>query len=327
MKAPGAITSHTVAPRAFLRVAQVTLGLVVLNIVSGGAVRLTDSGLGCPDWPTCSQHHLTPPLGLHPVMEFGNRMVVVALCVAAGVTVLCALVRAPRRGDLTALSAGLIGGIVAEAVLGGIVVYSKLNPYAVMTHFMVGIGLLTVACALVFRAGRAPGRGTAKVASRLLWAGRFTWGLLLLAVAAGTATTAAGPHAGGAGAKRLPVPLTDMARTHSGIVIVAAAAVLVLLYLLEHAGAPESVKTRGRVLLAAMVLQGVVGYTQYFSHLPAWLVGVHVFGVTLVWSAMYWFVDGLRHHAPEVLSADVRPTVGLAPAGLEGVQQTAVLRG
>ena len=284
-----------------MRVAQVTFGLTVLNIVSGGAVRLTDSGLGCPDWPGCYKQHFTPPLALHPALEFGNRIVVVAVCAAAIVALVCAVHRAPRRGDLVALSTALIGGIVGEAVLGEIVVYSKLNPYAVMTHFVVGIALLTVACALVLRAGRAPGRGGAKVTPRELWVTRLAWGLLLLAVVAGTATTAAGPHAGGVGAKRLPVPLADMARTHSGIVLILVAVVLGLLYLLEGGGAPQSVRMRGRAMLAAMAAQGIVGYAQYWSHLPALLVGVHVFGATVVWSAMYWFANELWPHTPEAI--------------------------
>jgi cytochrome c oxidase assembly protein subunit 15 len=316
-----------VTPKAFLRVTQVTLGLVVLNIVSGGAVRLTDSGLGCPDWPTCSKHHLTPPLALHPLVEFGNRMVVVALCVAAGLALVCALYRSPRRLDLVGLSAGLVGGILAEALLGAIVVYSKLNPYAVMTHFMVGIALLTVSLALVLRAGRAQGQGTVKVTARMIALSHMTWGLLLLAVVAGTATTASGPHAGGSGAKRLPVPLADMARTHSGIVLVLGAVVLGLLYLLVRSGAPEVVSSRGRILLAAMVAQGLIGYTQYFTHLPALLVGVHVFGVTVVWSAMYWFVDGLRHHAPEVLAGTVGPLPQVTPSEIRLDTPEAVVPG
>jgi len=314
VKAVDAITSLEVTPRTFLRITQVNLVLVVLNIVTGGAVRLTDSGLGCPDWPTCSRHHLTPALSFHPAVEFGNRMVVVALCIAAAVAVLGAWRRAPYRRDLVALSGGLIGGIVAEAVLGGVVVYSKLNPYVVMTHFMVGIALLTVALALALRAGRAPGRGVSKVVARDLLVSRVAEAMLLLAIVAGTATTAAGPHAGGAGAKRLPVPLADMARVHSGMAIATGVVVLALLYLLERDGAPESVRLRGRLLLAAMVVQGIIGYTQYFSHLPAWLVGIHLFGVTVIWSAMYWFVDGLWHTRPEAvsLSADENGADGSA---------------
>jgi heme a synthase len=304
-----------ISPRTFLRLAQVTLGVIVLNIMTGAAVRLTDSGLGCPDWPDCSQHHITPALSFHPAVEFGNRMVVVALIIAAAITVICSWRRSPRRKDLMALSAALVGGIVGEALLGAIVVYSKLNPYAVMCHFLMGIVLLTVALALAFRAGRAPGRGPLKVSRSELLAGRVCFGILALAIAAGTATTGTGPHAGGPGAKRIPLPLADMARTHSGIVLVLAACVLGLLYVLEHSGAPESVTIRGRLLLAVMVVQGLIGYIQYFSHLPVALVGVHVFGATVVWSSMYWFVDGLRHHAAEAVGSPVGLPVRVSMSG------------
>jgi cytochrome c oxidase assembly protein subunit 15 len=303
----------TVGPRAFLRVTQVALGLVVLNIVSGAAVRLSDSGLGCPDWPTCSQHHLTPPLSLHPFIEFSNRLVVVVLCIVAALVLLAALRRRPRRPDLTWLSAGLIGGILGEAVLGAVVVYSKLNPYVVMTHFMVGIALLTVAVLLVLGAGRGPGRAAGgavlMVTPGVRRLARAMLALLLLAIAAGTATTGAGPHAGGPGAKRIPVPLADMARTHAEIVLVLGAMTLVMLYLLDSTRAPERVRARGRILLAVLVAQGVIGYTQYFTHLPALLVGVHVLGVAVIWSVTLWFYDGLSHHPLEV------DTVPASPAG------------
>jgi len=289
----------TVGPRGFLRVTQVALGLVVLNIVSGAAVRLSDSGLGCPDWPTCSQHRLTPPLSLHPAIEFSNRVVVVVLCFVAGGVLLAALGRRPRRRDLTWLSVGLIGGILGEAALGGLVVYSKLNPYVVMTHFMVGIALLTVAVALALRAGRGPAPGVLMVTPGVRRLGRSMILVLLLAIAAGTATTGAGPHAGGKGATRLGVPLADMARTHSGVVLVLGALTLTVLGLLERARAPHVAVGRARVLLVVMVAQGVVGYTQYFTHLPALLVGIHVFGVTVLWAAMLWFLDGLAHHRVE----------------------------
>ena len=139
--------------------------------------------------------------------------------------------------------------------------------------------------------------------------------LLALAVAAGTATTGAGPHAGGKGAKRIPVPLTDMARTHSGIVLVAVGAVLVFLAVLYRRTAPESTQSRARLLLVVMAAQALVGYTQYLSREPALLVGVHVAGATAVWLAAVWCYDGLFSHpaealAPETVSAE-RPTVGV----------------
>lgn len=292
-----------VGPRAFLRLSQASLVLVALNIVSGGAVRLTDSGLGCPDWPTCAGRSVTPALSFHPAVEFGNRMVVVAVTVLLAVTFLAALRRSPVRRDLAWLSGALVLGVVGEAVLGGIVVYTKLNPYAVMSHFVLGMALLTVAVHLTLRAGRAAGPGRALVDHLGRRAAALGLGLLALAVAAGTATTGAGPHAGGKGAVRLPVPLDDMARTHSSIVLVATVVLLAELARLYRAGAPEAVQERGRLLVAALAAQGVVGYSQFFLHLPAVLVGIHVLGATAVWSAALWFVDGLWAHAAEPAAA------------------------
>jgi heme a synthase len=293
------VRAPRVSTGAFLRLCQISLGLVALNIVSGAAVRLSDSGLGCPDWPTCSKSSITPALSLHPLIEFGNRMVVVVVCAGAAVTLIAAVLRRQRRKDLVWLSAGLVAGIIGEAVLGAVVVYSKLNPYAVMAHFMVGIGLLTVGIVLALKAGRGPGRGTLKVSSGQRTLSWVMLGVLALVIVAGTATTGSGPHAGGPGAKRIPVPLSDMARTHSAIVIVLAALTLFMLYRLQRTDAPTSVLDRGRLLLVAMVAQGFIGYTQYFTHLPAALVEVHVFGATVVWTAMLWFHDGLVHHPAE----------------------------
>jgi cytochrome c oxidase assembly protein subunit 15 len=313
-----------VTPRAFLRITQLTVVIVVLNIVTGAAVRLSDSGLGCPDWPTCSQHRLTPPLSLHPAIEFGNRMVVVVLCIVTAIALVAAVMRVPRRRDLVWLSAGLLGGVLGEAVLGAVVVYTKLNPYAVMTHFMIGIALLTDAFVLVLRAGRPDvarvgvggGASVSKVGAREKRVSQVMVGLLAVVVAAGTATTGAGPHAGGPGAKRLPIALADMTRVHSGLVICLVALTIGLLYLLDHTGAPRSVLDRARVLLGAMVVQGGIGYAQYFTHLPALLVGVHVFGATVVWMAMLWFSDGLTHRgseqgAEETADRTREPTVDL----------------
>ena len=154
------VSSLRIGPRPFLLLARVTLAMVVLNVVTGAAVRLSDSGLGCPDWPTCSQHHLTPPLSLHPLIEFGNRLVVTLLVISCAVTVLASFFRRPARSDLRWLSGGLILGVIGEAVIGAFVVYSKLNAYVVMVHFLVGMALLAVAVVLVLEAGHRPGRGT-----------------------------------------------------------------------------------------------------------------------------------------------------------------------
>jgi cytochrome c oxidase assembly protein subunit 15 len=309
------VSSLRVGPRLFLRLCQVTLAVTVLNIVTGAAVRLSDSGLGCPDWPTCSQHHLTPPLSLHPVIEFGNRLVVFLLVVSCAVTFLAALFRRPRRTDLRWLAGGLILGVIGEAVLGAVVVYTKLNAYVVATHFMVGMALLAVVVVLTLRAGHGPGRGTAAVSNPALWLGRALVVLVVFVLAAGATTTGAGPHAGGKGAKRIPIGLEDMTRIHAEIVIAAVAVLLVLLWVLWKSDAPARVQNHGRVLLGVMVVQGIIGYTQFFTHLPALLVGIHVLGASTVWATTLWFFHHLSDHRPEL---DDEPAPAATPEAARG---------
>lgn len=298
----GAVLARRLSGRLYLRIAQVALGACVVNVISGATVRLTDSGLGCADWPACTKSNVTPPLSFHPIMEFANRMVVVLLVIAVAVAFLGSFLREERRRDLSFLSGALVAGVLGEAAVGAVVVYSKLNPYVVMVHFLIGMGLVALSFALAVRAGRAPTAATSKVNRQVRNVARTMTALLVVVLAAGTATTGTGPHAGGPGAKRIGVPLADMARTHSSIVLVLGALTLVELWLLHRSGAPLSVVKRGQMLLAIMVAQGLVGYTQYFSHEPALLVGIHVAGAISVWLAMLWFYDGLSHHPAETVT-------------------------
>jgi cytochrome c oxidase assembly protein subunit 15 len=284
------VSKFTPGPRAFLVLCRLSLATIILNVATGAAVRLSGSGLGCPDWPTCSHRQLTPAVSLHPDIEFGNRMVVTLLVVCCAMTWVASLLRRPGRRDLRWLSGGLLLGILGEAVLGAVVVYSKLNAYVVMTHFMVGIALLAVAVELCLRATHGPGRGTPVVSRRVLGLTRAYLVLLTCALVAGTATTGAGPHAGGKGAKRVPIGLSDMTRIHAETVWV----------------------TAGRFLLGAMIVQGLIGYTQYFTKLPAVLVGFHVVGATIVVTVALWFHHGLSDHRPEVVES-----VDDDPAGSE----------
>jgi cytochrome c oxidase assembly protein subunit 15 len=307
------VSSLRIGPRPFLLLCRITLATVFLNVVTGAAVRLSDSGLGCPDWPTCSQHHLTPPLSLHPLIEFGNRVVVTVLVVACLVTVVASFRRAPARRDLQWLSVGLILGVLGEAVIGAFVVYSKLNAYVVMVHFMVGMALLAVAVQLTLRAGHRAGRGTPVVERSALWLARALVALMVVVLTAGAATTGSGPHAGGKGAKRIPIGLEDMTRIHAEIVLATVAVVVVLLWVLWRTNAPARQQDTGRVLLSVMVVQGIIGYTQFFTHLPAFLVGIHVFGAALVWSTVLWFHHGLSDHRSESEAA-----TGAAADGADG---------
>ncbi len=305
-------------PRPFLNLCRFTLAMVVLNIVTGAAVRLSDSGLGCPDWPTCSQHRLTPSLRLHPLVEFGNRVVVFLLVVACAVTVVASFLRRPARRDLRWLSGGLVLGVVGEAVLGGFVVSTKLNAYVVMTHFMVGMALLAVAVVLTLEAGHGPGRGTVVVGAAALWMSRALVAMTVLVLAAGAATTGTGPHAGGRGAKRIPLGLEDMTRIHAEVVLATAGLLVGVLWVLWRTDAPAHAQNAGRALLAVMVAQGMIGYTQFFSHLPPVLVGIHVLGASTVWAAVLWFHHGLSDHRPEPAGATVTAAIPVAGRTVEG---------
>ncbi|MGP0032145.1 MAG: COX15/CtaA family protein [Acidimicrobiales bacterium] len=314
----------TVSPSLSHRLNVLALALIALIVVTGGAVRLTGSGLGCSDWPECSVGHLTPALHFHGLVEFGNRLVTVVLTIAVGAAFLGAIFRRPRRRDLIYLSGGLVVGVLAQAGLGGIVVYTKLNPYVVMVHFFATMVLLVDAVVLVHRDRRDYGPGSAHVLvpRPLLRLHHGVLALLAVVVAAGTATTGAGPHAGEASgqlvAKRLPVPLRDMAELHSSLALLLVGLTIGLVVGLHTADAPERVRRAGRILLAVMVAQGAIGYTQYFTHLPALLVELHLVGATaLVIGAVQCFMT-CTYHAPEPTGVPVT-----APPVAAGVPITA----
>jgi cytochrome c oxidase assembly protein subunit 15 len=291
------------------------LVLVGLIVVTGGAVRLTGSGLGCSDWPECSVGHLTPALQFHGLVEFGNRLVTVVLTVVVAAAFLAAIFRRPRRRDLVWLSGGLVVGILAQAVLGGIVVYTKLNPYLVMVHLVATMVLLANAVVLVHRSplDYRPGSARLLVPRPLL---RLFYGVLVLlgaVIAAGATATGAGPLAGSSSgqlvAKRIPVSLRDLAELHASLVMLLVGLTVGLVVGLHMAEVPERVRRASRVFLIVMVAQAAVGYTQYFTHLPALLVELHLLGVTvLVIGAVRSFL-ACTFHPPEALAAPAEPSV------------------
>jgi heme a synthase len=306
-----------VSPSLSHRLDVVALVMTALIVLTGAAVRLTGSGLGCADWPECSVGHLTPALQFHGLVEFGNRMVTVVLTVAVVAAFVGSVLRAPRRRDLVWLSGGLVAGVVAQAVLGGIVVYTKLNPYVVMVHFFATMLLLVDAVVLVHRSTRDYTQGSAHllVPRPLIRLFYGALAILALVIAAGTATTGAGPHAGDASgqqvAKRIPVALRDMAELHSSLALLLVGVTIGLVVALHMGEVPERVRRSARVLLVVMVAQAGVGYTQYFTHLPALLVEVHIVGATaLVIGAVQTFL-ACTYHAPEVPPA---PLVHQTPA-------------
>jgi heme a synthase len=310
----------TVSPSAGHRFNLAALALTALIVLTGGAVRLTGSGLGCSNWPECTAGHLTPALQFHGLVEFGNRLVTVVLVIAVAASFLAMVFRAPRRRDLMWLSGGLVAGVLAQAVLGGIVVYTKLNPYVVMVHFLATMLLLVDAVVLVHRdrLDYTPGSAHLLVPRVLI---RLYYGLLALlalVLAAGTATTGAGPHAGDAAgqqvAKRIPIALRDMAELHSSLALLMVGLTLGLVVGLHAAGVPERVRRSARVLMVVMVAQAAVGYTQYFTHLPALLVEVHLLGATAIVIGTVQTFLACTYHAPEMVAAPSVP--GPSAAGV-----------
>ena len=301
----------TVSPSLSHRLNVLALVLTALIVLSGAAVRLTGSGLGCADWPECSVGHLTPAVQFHGLVEFGNRLVTVVLTVVVLAAFLGSIFRSPRRRDLVWLSGGLVAGVVAQAVLGGIVVYTKLNPYLVMVHFFATMLLLVDAVVLVHRSTRDYSAGSAHllVPRPLIRLFYGALAILALVIAAGTATTGAGPHAGDASgqqvAKRIPIALRDMAELHSSLALLLVGVTIGLVVALHMGDVPERVRRSGRILLVVLVAQAAVGYTQYFTHLPALLVEVHILGATaLVIGAVRTFL-ACTYHAPEAVPVPV----------------------
>jgi cytochrome c oxidase assembly protein subunit 15 len=286
------------SPIAYRRITIVAAILLAIIIVSGGAVRLTDSGLGCPSWPNCSTGQLTAHAksDSHQWIESLNRMFTGLVSVAVIVAVLGSLVRIPKRRDLIWLSVGLVAGVFAQAVLGGLTVIFDLKPGFVMAHFLLSIVLLTNALVLVRRAGQPDAPAHAIATPRTITLGRVLLGLAAAVLVTGTVVTGAGPHSGGGkrdDVSRLDLRIPDVARVHGTMVMIFLGAVLAMVWLLRRDRAPHSVQQRVTLLLVVLVAQAGVGYAQYFNDIPALLVGIHIAGATAVWSATVALYLGL----------------------------------
>lgn len=308
----------TVSPQAFRRLALAVVVALILTIISGAAVRLTGSGLGCPDYPGCLRAHVVPPLQSHAWIEFGNRLINAVVTVASIGVLVAALRRSPRRRDLTILSVGVLAGLVAEVILGAVVVYSKLDPVVVTIHFLLGLVFLAVAVVLHDRAARPDEGAPAAPLVRPLVIGLARLGLLALAVVVtlGTVVTSTGPHAGAPDTPRYHVSLHTVAQIHGTAVETYLALTLLMLGLLVRTGAPAPVLRRAEVLLGALAVQAAVGYTQYLSGDPVGLVALHVAGAAILVVAALRFYFGLwiRSGVPPVAAeAAGRVEVSVAP--------------
>jgi len=284
-------------PETYRRVTRLALIALCVAVVTGAAVRLTGSGLGCSDWPNCDAGHLSPhgDTGYHGYVEFVNRLFTGLVSVAVIIAVLGSLRRVPRRRDLTWLSVGLSVGIVAESLLGALVVVFDLTPQIVIAHFVVSMLLVADAVVLHHQAGLPDGRRLVPGVSVAVL--RMGWGLVAwcaVVIAAGTIVTGAGPHGGDEKVRRLGFAITDVARIHGITVMLFLVGVLVTLWLISRTGAHAGVRHNATILLAVLCAQATVGYVQYFSGVPIVLVAVHIVGAVSVWVATLHFALGLR---------------------------------
>jgi cytochrome c oxidase assembly protein subunit 15 len=306
------------SPATYRRITLVAAVLLGVIIVSGGAVRLTGSGLGCPNWPTCGPGRFTPrgASDVHGMVEFINRTFTGLVSVTVIVCVLGSLVRVPRRRDLVWLSLGLVAGVIAQAVLGGLTVLFDLEPPFVMAHFMLSLVVLTNAIVLHRRAGQPDGARRVMVAPAVRRLGAVLVAVAAAVVVTGTVVTSTGPHGGDRKAPRFHLNLTDVARVHGVTVMTFLGLILLMVGLVRRTRAPRSVQQRIGVLLAVCVAQAAIGYIQYFNGIPELLVGFHIAGATSVWAAVVVVYLGLttrEEHAPAAV-AERAPAPALTPA-------------
>lgn len=289
-----------ISPRTYRMVTVAALVALGAIVVSGAAVRLTGSGMGCPTWPTCESGSLVPrgATGEHGWIEFVNRLFTGAVSLAVALAVLGSRRRQPVRNDLTRLSWGLVIGVFAQALLGGLVVILHVTPVAVASHYLLSAVLVATAVVLHHRASEPEGMRRPRATPELLQRSRALLTLVAIVLLTGTIVTGSGPHGGDDAADRLPFAVTTVARIHSLAVWAFLALVLVVLRQLHRGDAAPDTVARGNALVAVVLAQGTIGYVQYFAGVPEVLVGIHVLGSVLVWAATLRFHLALTEPIP-----------------------------
>jgi cytochrome c oxidase assembly protein subunit 15 len=285
---------YTVTPHQYLIATYIALGALTVIVLTGAAVRLTGSGLGCPSWPSC-YGKAYPPLQTNAIIEFGNRLLTGPVSIAAGLAWLLALRRRPYRRELTRLAALLPLGVIGQAILGGLTVRGQLDYGWVMGHFALSMLLLAAAVALAWRARYEPGERPRASDERLVLWVRGLLALGALTIFAGTAATAAGPHAGGNPGQRINrldfdgKGTMDFVIHRHGEIALAFGLLAVFVWWLARRRSEDPILHRALTALCVLIaLQGAVGLDQYETHLPTELVWVHVTLACICWLACLW---------------------------------------
>jgi cytochrome c oxidase assembly protein subunit 15 len=299
----------TVIPRLDAHLRQLGWATLVANcvlVVTGGAVRLTASGLGCPTWPRCKGDAFTPrhELSLHSAIEFGNRTLTFVL-VAIAIATFVAAWQSGRR-DLRTIALVIALGIPAQAVIGGITVLTDLNPWIVSMHLIVSLAIIALSVLFLRRIdGPAPIGHPGPLGLLATLNSAVGWVVLYV----GTVVTGSGPHAGDAKAPRNGLDPLQISQVHADVVFLFVGLTVGLAIALRAMGAsPESIRA-AQVLLLVEVGQGAIGFVQYFTDLPVVLVGFHMLGAAMITAAMTWLLLAVRE----------QPARATAPAGRTGV--------
>ena len=279
------------SPTWLRRLGWASLGANVGIVLTGGAVRLTGSGLGCPTWPRCTGRSFTPhgALSYHSAIEFGNRMLTFVLT-AVAVATLVAAWRSGRR-ELRRLGIVLALGVPAQAVIGGITVLTDLNPWIVSFHLLVSLAMVSTAVLFLWRLDRPPGVGSTGGVTTLAWA---TYALAWVVLYLGTIVTGSGPHAGDLDSPRNGLNPAQLSQLHADAVFLFVGLTIGLLVALRvGVGTPAQVRAV-TVLLVVELAQGLIGFVQYATDLPVLLVELHLLGAATISAAVTWALIEVR---------------------------------
>ena len=301
------IASFTVTPEQYRMVAYAALVVCTLIVFTGAAVRVTGSGLGCPDWPRCDGTSLTPELSSHALIEFGNRMLTGVVGIPCLLAAILAWRRRPFRRDIALVALLLPLGVAGQAVLGGLTVIYGLEPSWVIGHFLLSMVLLIACIALVWKAryekdARPPGTDTL---TRWAIRGLVAFGGVVLF--AGTVATAAGPHAGGSGTGDI-VPRLDFQgadtfdwaiHQHGALATVLGLAAVGIWFLARARRVNKVTQDSLTAVCVLLACQGFVGAAQYAMEVPATMVWIHVVLAGLTWLALLWSAASSGHAAEQ----------------------------
>jgi cytochrome c oxidase assembly protein subunit 15 len=278
-----------ISPKTYRIVCGVAFSSLCIIVFTGALVRLTGSGLGCVDWPQCSQSKFIDVSSGHTLIEQANRLFTGVVSFSVIAAVLLSHLSTPKRKDLIVLSWSLVLGVIAQIVIGGVVVLTGLNPFANMAHFLVSMVLVATSFTLMRRSSLPQAmpifRSEALTLRPLV---HMLMGMTVLTLSTGTVVTATGPHAGNEDAVRFGFALSSVARVHSLSMMVTLGVLILLLVKTRRGVASPALQDSMQSLLFATLLQAAVGYTQYFTKVPATLVAVHIVG------ALFFFIATLN---------------------------------